>query len=109
MRSVTIVVLIALSISSFGQTIRRVNNNPGVSGTNIYSTIQLAHDASTDGDIIYVEGSSNSYGTLTSTKSLTWVGPGYLLAKTDYYGNWRLHLQATELNAYVGTMTLNAG
>lgn len=40
--------LFALLITCFiahAQTIRRVNNNPGVTGTNIYSTLQAAHDA----------------------------------------------------------------
>lgn len=68
-----------LSAATFAQTIRRVNNNPAVTGTNIYSTVQAAHDAAVNGDIIYVEGSTVSYGDLNSTKSLTWIGTGYYL------------------------------
>ncbi len=71
--------LLLFATASFAQTIRRVNNNPGVSGTNIYTTIQAAHDAAANGDIIYVEPSGNSYGNLEMNKQLTIYGNGYFL------------------------------
>ncbi len=71
--------LTLLTTLSHAQTIRRCNNNPGVTGPNIYSTIQAAHDASANGDIIYLEASGTSYGTLTCAKRLTIYGGGYWL------------------------------
>jgi len=63
----------------FSQTIRRVNNNPGITGVNIYTTIQDAHDAAAADDIIIVEPSTVSYGNLTATKRLKYFGNGYFL------------------------------
>lgn len=72
-------------ISSYAQTIRRVNNIPGVTGPNIYATVQAAHDAAAIGDIIYLEPSStnspNHLGPLVCTKRLTIIGTGYFLAE----------------------------
>ena len=71
-------VLMTVSLMGFGQTIRRVNNN-GLTGTNIYSTIQDAHDAASDGDLIYIEGTKSSYGGFVCTKQLIFIGTGYFL------------------------------
>ncbi|HZY82189.1 MAG TPA: hypothetical protein VFE50_21840 [Cyclobacteriaceae bacterium] len=82
-RNISLIVLIVLLVlcvtSAFPQMIRRVNNNPGVVGANIYSTIQAAHDAAANGDIIYLEHSTTAYGGLNCTKLLKIYGPGYLL------------------------------
>ena len=77
MKNLTLIFLLAFSCSTFAQTIRRCNNNPGVTGVNVYTTIQDAHDAAAAGDIIYVEPSVNAYGGLTATKRLTIIGNGY--------------------------------
>ncbi|GAB3708772.1 hypothetical protein GCM10027592_44310 [Spirosoma flavus] len=61
------------------QTIRRCNNNPGVTGPNVYTSIQAAHDAASNDDIIYIESSGTSYGTLNCAKRLTIYGKGYFL------------------------------
>lgn len=71
--------IVAFANQIFAQTIRRVNNYPGVSGTNVYTTIQQANDAASDGDIIYVEPTGQSVGSLNCTKQLTIIGNGYLL------------------------------
>ncbi len=81
MKHVILIFLLAISCSTFAQTIRRCNNNPGVTGVNIYTTLQAAHNAAAAGDIIYVEPSSLSYGPLNSTKRLTIIGNGYYLDK----------------------------
>lgn len=61
-----------------------MNNTPGVTGPNIYATVQSAHDAAAIGDIIYLEPSStnspNNLGPLVCTKRLTIIGTGYFLA-----------------------------
>ena len=63
------------------QTIRRCNNNPGISGPNVYTSIQAAHDAAVSGDIIYVEPSLSTYGDLVCTKRLTIIGNGFFLTE----------------------------
>ena len=60
--------LLFLLTATFAQTIRRVNNNHGVTGTDICTTIQAACDAAANGDIIYLEPSGNSYGEITMSK-----------------------------------------
>lgn len=65
------------------QTIRRCNNNPGISGPNVYTSIQAAHDAAVNGDIIYVEPSLYHYGNLTCSKRLTIIGNGFFLPENS--------------------------
>lgn len=77
--SLLVVVFTAVAGISTAQTIHRVNNNPGMPGAGIYATLQEAHDAASNGDIIYVEGSNLTYGNLDCTKQLTIIGPGYFL------------------------------
>jgi len=78
----------------------RVNNNVGIAAD--FTTLQLAHNAAAAGDTIYLEGSTNHYGTLTATKQLTIIGPGYFL---DMIPNSQVGLQS----AKVENMTLNVG
>jgi hypothetical protein len=63
------------------QTIRRVNNNSGITGVNVYTTIQAAHDAAAANDIISLEPSVTSYGALDCRKTLKIIGNGYYLDK----------------------------
>jgi hypothetical protein len=74
-------IFLSLAILSIGtaQTTRRVNNNVGISGTNVYATAQAAHDAAVANDIIIVDPSSTTYGDLTLTKPLKIYGNGYFL------------------------------
>ena len=88
MKNTTLFLLIILlgglvALPTLAQTIRRCNNNPGVAGVNMYTTIQAAHDAAAPGDVIYVEPSGISYGGLTCTKRLTIVGNGYFLTQNS--------------------------
>lgn len=84
------------------QTIRRCNNNLGVTGVNVYTSIQAAHDAAVDGDIIYVEPSIDSYGNLISTKRLTIIGNGYFLAKNT-------NVSFDTRSSKIGDITFNSG
>lgn len=72
---------VLIQYRSISQTIRRVNNIGGVTGLNVYSSAQAAHDASSPGDIIYIEPSSTSYGDLAVRKRLTIYGPGFWLSE----------------------------
>ena len=78
MKKLIILCLLAFSFSVSAQTIRRVNNNLGVTlSLNMYSSLQAAHDAAVAGDIIYVEPSITNYGSLICTKTLQIIGNGY--------------------------------
>ncbi|KAA9332089.1 hypothetical protein F0P96_11415 [Hymenobacter busanensis] len=95
--------LAAATLAAQAQTIRRVNNS-GITGTNIYATVQLAHDAAVTGDIIQVEPSSTSYGTLSCSKNVTIVGPGYFLGSSQNPG-----LQANPTSATLGSVYFTTG
>lgn len=69
--------------AGMAQTIRRVNNNPGISGTNVYSTFAAAHTAAAANDIIIIEPSNDSYGDILLTKPLKIYGNGYFLNSTQ--------------------------
>ncbi|MFY0626550.1 MAG: hypothetical protein JXR07_09655 [Reichenbachiella sp.] len=54
------------------------NNNPGApTGTNVYTTLQAAINASSAGDVIYVVPSQVIYDDVTIDKSLTLLGAGF--------------------------------
>ena len=95
--------LTLVSLTAGAQTIRRVNNN-GITGTNIYATLQLAHDAAVGGDIIQVEPSTTAYGALNINKPLTIVGAGYFLGE-----NAPPALQATVFPATISDVNFLAG
>ena len=84
-------------------TIRRVNNN-GITGTNIYATLQLAITAAAPGDIIQVEPSTTAYAGVACTKQLSFVGPGYFLSE-----NTPPALQASPTTAVVGNFDFQSG
>ena len=46
-----------------------------------FSSITTAHSSAASGDTVYVAGSVNNYGSVTLTKKLTIIGPGYFLAE----------------------------
>lgn len=67
------------------QTVRRVNKTPGLNDPAIYTSVQAAHDASADGDIIYVEPTdidNGNYGDVTFNRRVTLIGTGYDLRTT---------------------------
>jgi hypothetical protein len=75
----TTLLLASILTSGLAQTVRRVNNNPGITGTNVYSTFALAHTAAAANDIIIIEPSPTSYGSIILTKPLKIYGNGYFL------------------------------
>jgi hypothetical protein len=76
---ITTVLFLALVFTGMAQTVRRVNNLPGITGPLVYATPQLAHDAAVANDILIIDPSSISYGELTLTKPLKIYGNGYFL------------------------------
>lgn len=104
-------ILAFLSSTLSAQTVYRVNNNPNLSNNsatppNSFTTISAAISAASNGDIIYIEPSSSDYGGINLTKSLTFIGNGYLL---DGSNNGNDNLQENINNSSLGTITLNAG
>lgn len=105
MNNTILICLLAFSFSTFAQTIRRVNNNSGVTGVNVYTTIQAAHDAAVNDDIIYVEPSNVGYAGLICVKRLTIVGNGW----ADSYGNITTTPPTNTLSSIIDNITVNNG
>jgi hypothetical protein len=81
----TIALCLWASFFASAQTVRRVTKSSNVTGINIYSTIQAAHDAATAGDIIYLEPlASGTYGALICVKQLTIIGNGFSERNNNY-------------------------
>jgi hypothetical protein len=95
-------ILLMLCFFSAGATSWRLNNNPTVNAD--FSTFQAAHDAASAGDTIYIEGTGDQthYGTLTITKKLVIIGPGYFLLEND-------STYANPIYARVLTMVIEPG
>lgn len=73
-----LLILSAMCMAMTAQaTILRVSNrtNSGAPYSNIYDAISAAEE----GDTIMVDGSNSSYGSVTITKRIVMIGPGYLL------------------------------
>lgn len=80
---VLIFALLFINLTIFSQTIRRVNNTPGLNDPAVYATAQDAHDAAVAGDIIQLEPSNDdNYGDLKVSKKISIIGIGYDLANT---------------------------
>lgn len=113
MKNLFILLFLALSFSVTAQTIRRCNNDPNVpTSATVFRSLQEAHDAASNGDIIYVEpsyfnssnGSTYSYGNLTCAKTLKIIGNGYDHDQnTGTYQNW------DHMASIVGNITIEAG
>lgn len=74
-----IFLFVSLSFFAQAQTIRRVNFTPGITGVNIYTTVQAAHDASVAGDIIYIEPTNTPLtngGTVQINRRVTLISTG---------------------------------
>jgi hypothetical protein len=75
-----IVLFLTTSILVHAQTIHVANNNPGAAGgVNVFTgatALQDAHDASANGDIIYVVPGVFNYGNINITKEITVFGIG---------------------------------
>ncbi len=105
-----IFLFVSLSFLAQAQTIRRVTNDPNIPlGTNMYRTLQAAHDAATAGDIIYVQSSyqETSYGDATITKKLHIIGNGYSIEENkDLLGANAPHNTGGSI---LGNITVNFG
>lgn len=94
-------IMAALSQFLAAQHLHRVNNNPGFSVT--YTTLQAAVDAASNGDTIYMEGSTTGYDGAIITKKVTIIGPGFFL-------NENPKTQANRLGAeFISSITFDNG
>lgn len=104
MRSITMCLIAGIIVSSApvisAQTIRRVDNNP--SNEADFTSIQAAHDAATQGDIVHVAGSGVKYSGFNVSKQLTIIGPGYFLSENP-------ETQNRAAPAKVGAIEFNSG
>ncbi|MEA5141407.1 right-handed parallel beta-helix repeat-containing protein [Arcicella rigui] len=80
MKKLLLLALFFVSQITFAQNILRVNNTTGVKGVGVYDSFDAAQKAAVNGDIIYLDPSSTSYGSITITKKLTIIGNGFHLA-----------------------------
>ncbi|NOZ74165.1 MAG: hypothetical protein GXO90_02145 [FCB group bacterium] len=95
------ILLIAMAImwAPTGAAVLRVNNISGTGAT--YTTLQAAHDAASAGDTLAIDASL-TYGSLTVTKRLVIIGPGYFLGQNP-------ETQANISPAGVDYILLNSG
>lgn len=81
-RTTLLLIVITASLTTIAQTIRIADNNTNApTGTNIYATVQAAHDAAVAGDIVFVQPSLTNYGDLTINKQITLRGIGFNTGK----------------------------
>ncbi len=92
--------LLLASAAAHAQTVLRVNNTAGSAAP--YTTLGDAVTAAGVNDIIMIEGSLISYGSVTINKKVNVIGPGYYLTQNP-------GLQATPFPAVLATITLNSG
>jgi len=79
MKQLFSILLCALLTLQASATILRVNNSPGSNAP--YTDLVTAHSVAQVGDTIHIEGSQTSYGSLTVSKRLVIIGPGYFTAE----------------------------
>ena len=103
MKTPLTLLLLLLATATFAQTIRRVNADATVTGINVYTTLQAAHDAAIAGDVLIVEPGA-SVGNLTCNKTLTIYGRGYFLDQNSNY----VALPNKSLSSTVAFITINA-
>lgn len=89
---VSLVLLVCLNATA---KIWRVNNTIGITAD--FTTLQAAHDGAAAGDTLHVEGSPNNYSTLTFTKKLIVIGPGYYLSENP---NTQAFTQSAKVSAF---------
>ncbi len=93
--------VLLFGVISYCQNLIRVNNNPGIDAD--YTNLQDANDNASNGDTIYVEGSETEYFGADINKSVTIIGPGYLLTENP-------NTQANGLESkFSGNINFNEG
>ncbi|MEO7309219.1 MAG: hypothetical protein ABIX01_02385 [Chitinophagaceae bacterium] len=89
-----------LIVTNSQAKIWRVNNTNGVAAD--FTNAQAAHNGAAAGDTIHLEPSVNGYGSLTTSKKLTWISTGNFL--TNHPG-----LQYSATPGGIADLAVNAG
>ncbi len=89
-------------VALLSATVWHVNNIPRIIVDFISLTDAVSCIDVLNGDTLYVYGSPTSYGTITISKVLTIIGPGYFLNENE-------GLQQNISSAYIDVITLNTG
>lgn len=77
-KTILLSALFICTISSLKSTVYTVSNNTALPGSpGQYTTVAAAMSAASNGDTIYIQPSATTYGNITVTKSLTFIGAGY--------------------------------
>jgi len=76
----TSIFLLGISLLSYSKVIRVNNLEPTNSEQNTYNNLQDAYNSAVSGDTLYIEGSNISYGSLSISKRLVFLGPGFFLS-----------------------------
>ena len=79
MKALLLFVISLFFTFSASATVFRINNSPGSNAP--YTDLVTAHSVAQDGDTLHIEGSQMGYGSLTITKRLVIIGPGYFPAE----------------------------
>ncbi|MDK9701414.1 MAG: hypothetical protein OEM52_14860 [bacterium] len=96
---VTLGLMVTLSLSAFANVLIVDSNT---NNSTPYREPQMAHDAASNGDTIYIVGAATTYTGFTATKMLVWIGPGYMLTANP-------ETQANASEARISTTYFNAG
>lgn len=105
MKSYALVLLLLTLAMTSQASLWRVNNNFGITAN--FTNPQSAHNAASNGDTIYIESSATGYSSVTCTKQLVWIGPGYFIDPTITGNNSGLQFHTN--SAMVSTFFANAG
>lgn len=98
----TSIFLLGISLVSFSKVIRVNNMEPTNSEQNSYNNLQDAYNSAVSGDTLYIEGSGNTYGSLTISKRLVFTGAGFFLSENS-------GLSANKLESIVHQFTFSNG
>lgn len=96
----SLICIVCISVTNSYAKTWRVNNNNNVTAD--FTTLAAAHTGASSGDTLHLEGSPTSYGSLTCSKKLVIIGPGFFLAQNP-------NTQALKQTARVDAITFAAG
>lgn len=85
---------------TYGQTTYYVDNNVGNAAD--FQSLQTAVDSVNAGDVLMLQGSATSYGSVTINKMVTIIGPGYFLGQ-----NPGTNTQASVVEAEIDYTTIS--
>ena len=107
MKKSLLLLFLLITVSQVFATIRRVNNNPGVTLVSglVFADFNSAHTAAVNGDTIYLEPSDINYGSIAISKRLVIVGPGYLLNKNPNTPFDKRSARVTQIALNSGSIT----